>query len=436
MKILYIHQYFETPSTAGGTRSYEMARRLVAMGHEVDLITSDRTAAAGAAARTTIVAGIRVHWIPVAYSNKMGFLRRMMSFIIFALRASLAGIRLRSDLIYATSTPLTVCIPAVAVRWFRGTRIVFEVRDLWPAVPIAMGILRGRISIGLARWLERFAYGHSARVVALAPGMREGVISTGYDERRVHVIPNGADLDVFGAPNDQHNNSEFSPDSTLAFGGKEQLIVYAGTLGLANGAAYIVRLAHAIMIAAPDCRIHFAVIGEGKERAAIEALAQELGVHGERVRFLGSMPKVQVALWLQRSSATIMTYDGPSIVYRDSVSNKFFDSLAAGRLVLANFIGFSTAIAAREGAGMILSRNDLHAAASAIISLFCNPDRMRQMNQRAMQVGITLFHRDELAKDLNRVLVDAKRSPQSPRVFGVGIRYIKLWNDILRAGQA
>ena len=39
MRILYLHQYFNTPAMSGGTRSYEMARRLVAAGHEVHMIT-------------------------------------------------------------------------------------------------------------------------------------------------------------------------------------------------------------------------------------------------------------------------------------------------------------------------------------------------------------------------------------------------------------
>ena len=43
MRILYLHQYFNTPDMSGGTRSYEMARRLVAAGHEVHMVTSERS---------------------------------------------------------------------------------------------------------------------------------------------------------------------------------------------------------------------------------------------------------------------------------------------------------------------------------------------------------------------------------------------------------
>ena len=109
MKITYLHQYFITPDVPGGTRSFEMARRLVQMGHDVHVITSDQKVE-NAGKRTwyeTEETGIHVHWFPVPYSNKMSYRARIVAFFRFAFLASRKAASIDSDVIFATSTPLT-----------------------------------------------------------------------------------------------------------------------------------------------------------------------------------------------------------------------------------------------------------------------------------------------------------------------------------------
>jgi glycosyltransferase involved in cell wall biosynthesis len=201
MRIVYLHQYFVTPQMAGGSRSYEMARRLVVAGHEVHMVTSDRDAAdAKVPWRHSVEAGIHVHWTPIAYDNRMSYGARMRAFLRFAWRAARKAVALRGDVVFATSTPLTIAIPAVYAARRLRVPMVFEVRDLWPEVPIAIGAIRSPAAIWAARWLERLAYRNASRVVALAPGMRDSVVATGYPRERVAVIPNGCDFDLFADP--------------------------------------------------------------------------------------------------------------------------------------------------------------------------------------------------------------------------------------------
>src|SRR5205823_13311940 len=142
MRIVYLHQYFVTPQMAGGSRSYEMARRLVAAGHDVHMVTSDRDAAdAHAPWRHSVEAGIHVHWTPIAYDNRMSYGERMRAFLRFAWRAARKAVALRGDVVFATSTPLTIAIPAVYAARRLRVPMVFEVRDLWPEVPIAIGAI-------------------------------------------------------------------------------------------------------------------------------------------------------------------------------------------------------------------------------------------------------------------------------------------------------
>ena len=66
---------------------------------------------------------------------------------------------------------------------------MFEVRDLWPEAPIQMGALRNPLAQRLARALERFVYARSARLIALSPGIRDGVLPAGQDASSCRTRP-------------------------------------------------------------------------------------------------------------------------------------------------------------------------------------------------------------------------------------------------------
>ena len=169
MRIIYLHQYFVLPSQPGGTRSYEMARRLASFGHQVHMVTSDHASAPGRSPRweEREEAGIHVHRYPVPYSNAMSYSQRIRAFLQYASRSALRAAQLPGDVVFATSTPLTIALPGVYAARRQGIAMVFEVRDLWPDLPIAIGAITGRLPVTAARWLERFAYKNSAQIVAL-----------------------------------------------------------------------------------------------------------------------------------------------------------------------------------------------------------------------------------------------------------------------------
>jgi glycosyltransferase involved in cell wall biosynthesis len=399
MRIVYLHQYFSTPSMAGGARSYQMARRLVARGHEVFMITSDQRPNVDRSTqwRESLEAGIRVFWTPVPYDNVMGYRARMQAFIAFAWRAARKAAELNGDIVFATSTPLTIALPAVYAARRSRSPMVFEVRDLWPAVPIAIGALRNPVLIAAARWLERFAYRNSAEVVALAPGMAEAIVATGYRADRVTVIPNGCDLDTFSGDSLGRQLREHT-----AWLADRPLLVFAGTFGLVNGMDYLVHLAAAVAKIDPDVRI--AAVGTGREFPATMALAQQAGVLDRNLFLLGQRPKGEVAAWLQAADMTLALFTGPEIVWRDAVQNKFFDSLAAGKPVANNFDGWQAKVAVEAGAGLILSATAHDQAARELVRALRDPDWLRRASDAASRLARERFNRDFLAADLAVVL--------------------------------
>ena len=343
VRILYLHQYFNTPEMVGGTRSYEMARRLVDRGHEVHMVTTWREKDGRSGWFRSEEGGIKVHWQYVPYSNNMGFGGRILAFLRFALGASRYASRLEVDLVFATSTPLTIAIPGIYAARRIGVPMVFEIRDLWPDVPIALGVLKSPLLKWLARRLELLAYENASRIVALAPGMKQAVVSKGVDPDIVDVIPNGADLALF------HDRTVVCGVLRSRNGIPEQgrIVLYAGTLGLVNGVDFIVRLAAELDKAGAENQYLFVILGEGREERPLRQLARGLSVLGRTVFFMGGRSKREVGDWYHCCSASIMTYSGPELVYRDSVSNKF--TLTIGILqapdlftTFSNLTGFTT----------------------------------------------------------------------------------------------
>jgi glycosyltransferase involved in cell wall biosynthesis len=278
VRVLYFHQFFATrESSLGLIRSYEFSRRMLAEGHEVTVVTSASRLpdeySKRVFARGT-VDGIDVRSVRVAYSNYMSYPRRILSFLEFVLGAAWAGIRApRPDVVFATSTPLTIGIPGWLAAKAHRAPFVFEVRDLWPEAAIQMGaISRDGVLGRSAKWLERFMYRHASHVVALSPGMAEGVIDEGVDPARVHTIPNSADLDLFSrGPKDPEIVARYGLEGAFVVG-------YAGAIGPSNAVEKQVPQAARELAARGRSDIRFLICGEGKSLPALERLVSELSL--------------------------------------------------------------------------------------------------------------------------------------------------------------
>jgi len=385
----------------GGTRSYEMARRFVALGHEVHMITSQREESDNSSGwLEEQIDGIHVHWLSVPYSNKMGFTARIMAFMKFSLLSALRAVKVGGDVIFATSTPLTIALPAVYAASRLRKPMVFEVRDLWPEVPIAVGVLKNPLLIICARWLERFAYKHSKHVVALSPGMAEGVIKAGYPKNRVHVIPNSCDIDFFQVP--ESEGAKFLNDHPELQDGP--LILYAGTLGLINGVGYLVDIASAMLQI--DTEVRFLIVGDGKEQDQIRRKAANAGVLGKNLWMLPPVPKAEMPRLLTTATiCTSLVIDLPEMW--NNSANKFFDSLAAGRPIMINHEGWQADLLRETGAGLVVPPTNAAQAARMLHDFLSDPNKVKKVGQAAFRLAKTRFDRDVLARRLLAVLQKA-----------------------------
>ncbi|MGI6783488.1 MAG: glycosyltransferase family 4 protein [Aminivibrio sp.] len=402
MKILYLHQYFNTPAMSGGTRSFEMARRLVEWGHEVHMITSERAGllSPGQKWHKTEEAGIHVYWTSIPYSNKLSYSQRIKAFFSFSWRAARKAVEIGGDIVFATSTPLTIALPGVYASKRLKIPMVFEVRDLWPEVPIALGALKNPLTKYSARWLEQFAYKNSSRIIALAPGMKEHIVGKGYPAEKITVIPNGCDMELF----DVRKTAREAVRNKYDWLRDRPLVVYAGTLGMVNGVGFLVELAEATNCISPDIR--FVVIGSGREEDIIRKYAEDKKVLDKNFFMLGRIPKAELPNWLSAATVCAILYNGPEIVWRDSVPNKFFDCIAAKKPFISNIRGWSQATGEKAGAGLILDMNNIQEAAKQLYDSLGDTKWLENASQAAKGLAKE-FDREKLAKNLEAVLLEA-----------------------------
>ena len=397
MHILYFHQYFNTPRGAGGIRSYEFARRLIARGHRVTMVCViddrdplDLPGPADASVRRGVIDGIDVIQFRLAYSNHQSLPQRAGIFLRYAARGIALALTLDYDLVFATSTPLTAALPGIFAHYLRRKPFVFEVRDLWPELPKAMGVVTNPFVLGGMSILEWLGYRAASACVGLSPGIGEGIARRSRKTLPIAIIPNAADLDLF-----QPGRRE---DLRLAgIGPRDFVAVFTVAHGLANGL-------DAVLAAAAELKrrgrhdIVLALIGEGKLKPKLVERAQREGL--DQCRFFSPMPKRQLNEIIGCADAGLMVLANIPAFYYGTSPNKFFDYLAAGLPVINNYPGWLAEMIQAHRCGLAIPPGDPVAFADALCRLADDPALRREFGQNARRLAETRFDRTAMADRL------------------------------------
>jgi len=393
MRVLYFHQHFSTPQGSAGIRSYEMARALVARGHQVTMVCGSYgvgktglTSAFLKGMRRGVVDGIEVVEFELVYSNHDSLLRRAGTFFKFAMRSVKLALTEPYDLLFATSTPLTAGIPGIVARWLRGSRFVFEVRDLWPELPRDMGVIKNPVVLTLMGWLEWLSYHSAKKLIGLSPGIVAGITRRGVDTEDVALIPNGCDLVFFS-----EKSAAWRPDGVAA---GDFMAVFAGTHGLANG------LDAALSAAAELKRrgrfdIKLVLIGDGQLKCSLMARAEREGL--DTVVFCPPVNKGRLAGLMASTDLGMQLLANVPAFYYGTSPNKFFDYIAAGLPTLINYPGWLANLVKDHKSGLAVPPDSPTAFADALEYAADHRREMKEMGERSLELAISQFDRAILA---------------------------------------
>lgn len=391
MKVLYLHQYFTLPTQAGGTRSYEMAQQLIARGHQVTMVcglegnakidlpqTKNKNICRG------MVDGIDVIQISVPYSNNMGMVARAKSFVCFAWQSTKYALKEDYDVLFATSTPLTAGIPGIVMKLFRRKKFIFEVRDLWPELPKALG-MTNPIWIGGMSILEWLSYHLADGCIGLSPGICEGIKKRSQKNKPIEMVPNGCDLDIF-------KPSLKEPLKLEGISSEDKVAIFTGAHGIANGLDAVLDAAKVVKdMGRKD--IKFAFIGKGGVKQHLQDRVKEEGL--DNCLFYNPIPKVQLAKVVASATVGMMILKNVPAFYYGTSPNKFFDYIASGLPIINNYPGWLAGMIKENNCGVVVEPENAQAFADALINMVDNAP-LADYSKNARILAETSFDRNKL----------------------------------------
>jgi lipopolysaccharide/colanic/teichoic acid biosynthesis glycosyltransferase/glycosyltransferase involved in cell wall biosynthesis len=389
MRVLLIHQAFVGPDEPGGTRHYELARRAVQHGIQFTVVASNLGYLTGeqvSADQKTAdqqLDGIRVLRAYTYPSLHRSFVWRVVAFFSFML-ASIRTARSAGpvDLVMGTSPPIFQAVSAWLVAVLRRSPFLLEIRDLWPAFAVDMGVLRSRPLIWLSRRLERFLYARATHLLVNSPAYREYLIEMGVPADKITLIANGVDAGLF----DPEARGEAI--RTRYHLQDKYVVTYAGALGLANAIETIVQAAGLLK---QHLEIHFLLVGDGKERRRLESLAQKLEL--DNLTFAGVCPKSEMPDLLAASDACIATLKNIPM-FRTTYPNKVFDYMAAGRPTVLGIDGVIRQVIEAANGGIYVPPGDEQALAETVLSLSRDRQLGTELGRNARVYVEQHFNRD------------------------------------------
>lgn len=392
MKVLYLHQYFTLPTQAGGTRSYEMAQQLIAHGHQVTMVcglegnakidlpqTKNKNICRG------MVDGIDVIQISVPYSNNMGMVARAKSFVSFAWQSTKYALKEDYDVLFATSTPLTAGIPGIIMKMFRRKKFIFEVRDLWPELPKALG-MTNPFWIGCMSILEWLSYHLADGCIGLSPGICDGIKKRSQKNKPIEMVPNGCDLDIF-------KPSLKEPLHLDGISATDKVAIFTGAHGIANGLDAVLDAAKEVKTMGRE-DIKFAFIGKGGVKDHLMERAKNEGL--DNCLFYAPIPKMQLAKVVASATVGMMVLKNVPAFYYGTSPNKFFDYIASGLPILNNYPGWLAGMIEENKMGEVVEPDNAKAFAETLVRMVDDPASREEYSKNARAFAEKEFDREKL----------------------------------------
>ena len=406
MHIAVFSQYHTNPDCPATSRHYSLLAQL-ARTHRVTLITT-RTWEAQRLTRefAWVPSGVELRAADIAYENRMGVARRALSFGQYAAYALREGLRIdKPDVIWGISTPLTAAWAAAQVARWRRVPWVFEVQDLWPSFPIAMGAVPSRLARQQLYRLEGRLYQQAQAIMTLSPNMTTYVRQVGQGPRwpfapeKVHTTLNGTDFDLVDRATDA---AVAALRREQELGGK-QVVLYAGTFGRANAIPLLLAAAAQLAITRPE--VVWVFMGHGFYAEELTAAAREHAY----IRVVPPQPRHAVFAWFRLAEVSVVSFLGLPVLDANSPA-KFYDSLAVGTPVIVTNPGWTRELVERHGCGWYTPADDAPGLARRLHELLAQPEQLRQAGERGRLVAQEQFDRQQIGATMQRILERAAQS--------------------------
>ncbi len=396
MRILYLTHYFPPEGNAPASRAYELSRRWVSAGCDVQVVTCAPNVPDGVVYegyRNRPVSCQRIDGIDVTrvwtyLAANQGKVRRIANYLSYMASATLAGLLLRRpDVMVASSPQFFAGWAGAWIHRLRRVPFVLEIRDLWPETISAVGAITSARILSRLERMERSLYRSSDRIVTVGAGYRERLVQRGVPAGKIDVVPNGIDPAMFEPRGDGGPiRRRYGLDGKF-------VCAYVGTIGLCAGLEVVLSAAQRLAQAGRD-DVAFLLVGDGAERQGLESRAEAMGL--DNVIFTGRQPKQTMPAFLSAAD-TCLVHLKRRDVFRSVYPSKIFEAAAMSRPILLGVQGAAEALVRRMGAGVCFQPEDPDALVRGLGHLAGDPALRRRLGHRGRQHVLEHFNHDRLA---------------------------------------
>lgn len=390
-RVLVFTHFFAPETGAGSHRTSSVVEGLAGAGHEVNVVTPFPSWPTGVRPARyqgrlfvrDLLTSAEVNRVWAFASPHFTPLNRLLAMLTSALSALsyLLLARPRYDVVYVSSPPITLALPALAAVLLGRVPLVVDVRDVYPEVAVRLG--EWRPDAWITRTVGRVAdllYARAATIITVTETCRADIAARGVDPAKIVVVPNGFDA------------VQPSPRAPYTKRRDEFTVSYTGNLGLASGVGLV---AEAAKILADDRRIRFVVVGDGAQRAEIAAKLGQERVYN--VTMLGALSRSD-AFAVQRLSDLCIIPLRRNLL--DSLPTKLIDALALGRPVIVCAYGEARRFVEEADAGIAVEPENPGALAEAIASLVGDAERLAMFARNGPAYVAGRFDRRSLSRKI------------------------------------
>lgn len=407
MRILFLTHYYPPEGNAPASRVSALAKRWVAAGHEVTVVTCFPNVPDGkvydgyqnAWTSEEIMEGVKVIRIWTYLAPNKGTVKRMINYVSYMGSAFMHCFLMRKpDVMIATSPQFFCGFSGVLLHWFRGFPFVLEIRDIWPESISAVNAELPAWMLKLTGILEKLMYRSARHIVTVGDGYVERLKKRGVPENKLSVVMNGVDRTLFYPRPVNH-------DLLKKYGIDGKFICsYIGTIGMACGLKTALDAAE-ILRKRGDDHIRILLVGDGAMKQELEADAKRRGL--TNVIFTGRRPKDEIPEWIASSDVNFVHLK-KSELFTSVVPSKIFESAGCGRPVLMGVEGFSRKLVMEAGMGIEMEPENPESMVDGLLKFIADPGLAKRLGENALTRFAPKYDRDSQAQKYISILKNMK----------------------------
>jgi glycosyltransferase involved in cell wall biosynthesis len=343
-------------------------------GVEVDVLCSG----APGDLRENICNGVHAYRLPTGRLVAPPLPIQLLHWCYFTLLSGLVvtwmHLRCRYDVIHIHNMPDFLVFAGLGPKLL-GAKIVLHVQDVTPELmSVKTRGRKRRLLRTLAVAQERISIGFAHHVVTVGWPFERLLLQRGVAPSKLTIILNSADPALFPAAR------RSTPSRQPPTKNKPMIFMYHGTLADRNGIDTAIR---ALALALPQAPfIQLDLMGSGEGIPALKCLAQELGV-GDRVTFVKSVPSERIVDFVTHGDVGVISY--PVDGFMELVlPTKAYEYAWLGKPMIASDTPAIRSMF-RPGSAILAEPSNVAAFASAMVSLYQDPEKCIGQAERAFE---------------------------------------------------